>query len=170
MNFPAPNKVNKCFQRRENSAKSLFPVNDHDHADRRMEIKPLDVPDVSCLDIEDRRNIKTADVTKKKTMSDAHDFGKPIAQSSPVQEHRHSNSATMHRSFILQDFIVKGSRSGKKKNSGAQGQMLQLSGSKEHKRINPTRLGTERAKGLYLYAAVMEYVEVQHSRQSPGRS
>jgi hypothetical protein len=157
MNFPVPNKVNRSFQRRENNGKDLFPANQHDHADDSLGIKPLDVPDGSCSEIEDRRNMKPADVTKKKTVADPHDFGKPIAQSSPVQEYKYSNSATVHRSFSLQDFIVKGSRSGKKKNTGAQGQMLQPSGSKEsksRKRINPTRLGTEKAKGLYLYAAV----------------
>jgi hypothetical protein len=157
MNFPTPSKVNRSFQRRENNGKSLFPADQHDHADGSMGTKPLDVPDGPCSEIEERQNVKTADVTKRKTLADPHDFGKPIAQSSPVQEHKHSNSATVHRSFILQDFIVKGSRSGKKKNTGAQRQLQQppvSKGSKSHKRINPTRLGTEKAKGLYLYTAV----------------
>jgi hypothetical protein len=157
MNFPTPNKVNRSFQRRENNGKDLFCANQHDHANGSMGIKPLDVPDGLCSEIEDRRNMKTADVTKRKTIADPHDFGKPISQSSPVQDHKHSNSATMHRSFSLQDFIVKGSRSGKKKNTGAQGQVLHPSGSKEsksRKRINPTRLGTDKDKGLYLCRAV----------------
>jgi hypothetical protein len=116
-----------------------------------MGMKALDVPDVSCSEIEERSKRKTADVTKK-TVADPNDFGKPIAQSSPVQDHKHSNYDTMRRSFILEDFIVKGSRSGKKKGTGAQGQILQSSGSREsksRKRINPTRLGTEKSKGLY---------------------
>jgi hypothetical protein len=136
-----------------------------------MGTKSLDVPDVSCSGIE-RSNRKNADVTKRQTVADPHDFGKPIAQSSPVREHKHSNSDTMHRSFSLQDFIVKGSRSSKKKSTGAQEQMLPPSDSREsksRKRINPTRLGTDKSKGLYLFAAVMEYRELQQSSQSPSQ-
>jgi hypothetical protein len=150
--------VNRPFEKRKNNLKgrlALFPPNEHDHADSNMGAKSLGVPDVSCSEIEERGNRKTADVTKRKKVADPHDFGKPIAQSSPVHDHKHSD--TMHRTFILEDFIVKGSRSGKKKGTGAQGQMLQPSDSRESKsckRINPTRLGTEKSKGLYLYCHV----------------
>ncbi|XP_023724523.1 codanin-1 isoform X3 [Cryptotermes secundus] len=152
VNFPASNKVNRPFQKKNNGKDRLapFPPSQHDHADGNMGMKALDVPDVSYSEIEERSKRKTACVTKRKTAGDPHDFGKPIAQSSPVQDHKHSNSDTTRRCFILEDFIVKGTRSGKKKGTGAQGQMLQPSGSREsksRKRINPTRLGTEESKG-----------------------
>lgn len=167
--------MNKPFQKKNNGKGrlALFPPSQDDHADGNMGMQALDVPDVSCSETEERGKRKTADVTKRKTVADPHDFGKPIAQSSPVQDHKHNNSDTMRRSFILEDFIVKGSRSGKKKGTGAQGQMLQPSGSREsksRKRINPTRLGTDKSKGLYLYASVMLCRYLQQSSQSPGRS
>lgn len=167
--------MNRPFQKKNNgkSHLALFPPNQHDHADGNVGMKDLDVPDVSCSEIEEGSKRKIADVPKRRTVADPHDFGKPVAQSSPVHDHKYSNSDTMRRSFVLEDFIVKGSRSGKKKGTGAQGQMLQPSDSKEsksRKRINPTRLGTEKSKGLYLYAAVMEYRDLQQSSQSPGRS
>lgn len=167
--------MNRPFQKKNDGKDRLapFPPSQHDHADGNMGMKALDVPDVSYSEIEERSKRKTAYVTKRKTAGDPHDFGKPIAQSSPVQDHKHSNSDTTRRCFILEDFIVKGTRSGKKKGTGAQGQMLQPSGSREsksRKRINPTRLGTEESKGLYSCASVMEYRYLQQSSQSPGMS
>lgn len=167
--------MNRPFQKKSNGKGrlALFPPSQHDRADGNMGKKALDVPDVSYSEMEERSERKTADETKRKAVGDPHDFGKPIAQSSPVQDHKHSNSDTTRRCFILEDFIVKGSRSGKKKGTGAQGQMLQPSGSREsksRKRINPTRLGTEESKGLYSCASVMEYRYLQQSSQSPGMS
>jgi hypothetical protein len=124
-----------------------------------MGVKSLEITDFLCPGIEEGGNRKTADVMRRKTVtvSSGGDFGKPLAQSSPVQEHKHSNSDTLQRSFSLQDFIVKGTRSSKKKSSGAQEELLPPSCAKErksHKRINPTRLGTGKSSGLYLIAVV----------------
>ena len=57
--------------------------------------------------------------------------GKPLAHSSPVHS---SDTSHSRNSFNLQDFIVKGSRSNRKK-------------SPSRKRINPTRLGSK-SKGM----------------------
>jgi hypothetical protein len=124
-----------------------------------MGIKPLEVTEFLCPGNEEGGNRNTADVIKWKTVTvpSGGDFWKPLAQSSPVQEHKHSNSDTLQRSFSLQDFIVKGTRSGKKKNTGTQDVLLPPSGAKErrsHKRINPTRLGAGKSSGLYLIVVV----------------
>jgi hypothetical protein len=138
---------------------SLFPPSQNDHADVNAGIKSLEITDVSHSGTEDEWNKRSAHVMKKKTVADG-DFGKPIAQSSPVQEYKHSSPDTWQRTFSLQDFIVKGARSGKKKGSGLQEPILSSSCGKESKsckRINPTRLGPGKSKGLYLFAVIFEY-------------
>lgn len=144
----------------------LFPPNQHDNAGISMGIKSLEITDVLCSETEEGSNRKNTDVMKKKmiAVSPGGDFGRPIAQSSPLKDYRHSNHDTLQRSFSLQDFIVKGARSGRKKCIGAQEQVFPSSSGKEsksRKRINPTRLGTGKSRGLYLFAPVMEYWQLQ---------
>ncbi|XP_021920484.1 codanin-1 isoform X2 [Zootermopsis nevadensis] len=153
--FPTPSKVHRTLQKRRNNVKSrqaLFPPNQHESADTNMGVKSLEIADVLYSGIEEGGNRKIADVVKRKTVAvpSGFNFGKPLAQSSPVQEHKHNNSATLQRSFSLQDFIVKGTRSGKKKSTCAQEQMLPSSDGNErrsHKRINPTRLSAAKSNG-----------------------
>lgn len=137
---------------------ALFPSNQHDHADINAGMKSLEITDFSNSGADEGWNMKSADAMKRKTVADG-DFGKPIAQSSPVQEYKHSNSDTCQRTFTLQDFIVKGTRSGKKKSPGLQEQVHSSCGkeSKSFKRINPTRLGPGKSKGVYLFAVIIEH-------------
>jgi len=137
---------------------ALFPSNHHDHADINAGMKSLEITDISNSGTEEGWNMKSADAVKKKAVADG-DFGKPIAQSSPVQEYKHSHSDASQRTFTLQDFIVKGARSGKKKSTGLQEQVHSSCGkeSKSCKRINPTRLGPGKSKGVYLFAVVIEH-------------
>jgi hypothetical protein len=129
----------------------LFPASQPDSADVNMGVKSLEITDVLWSEIEEGGNRKSADVMKKAAaFPSGGSFGKPLAHSSPVQEYKQSNAGTLQRSFSLQDFIVKGARSGKKKSTGTQ---EPPSGGKEralHKRINPTRLGPGKSNGLYL--------------------
>ena len=135
---------------------ALFPSNQHDHADINAGIKSLEITDVSYSGTEEEWNMKSTDAIKRKTVADG-DFGKPVAQSSPVQEYKHSNSDTWQRTYSLQDFIVKGTRSGKKKSTGQQEPGHSSCGkeSKSCKRINPTRLGPGKSKGVYLLAVII---------------
>jgi hypothetical protein len=154
--------VSRTLQKRKNNGKSriaLFPPNQHDHADINAGIKSLEITDVSYSGTEEEWNMKSADAMKRKVVADG-DFGKPIAQSSPVQEYKHSSPDTWQRTFSLQDFIVKGARSGKKKSTGLHEPILSSSCGKESKsskRINPTRLGPGKSKGVYLFAVIIEY-------------
>jgi len=153
--------VSRTLQKRKNNGKSriaLFPSNHHDPADINAGMKSLEVSDISNSGTEEGWNMKSADAMKMKVVADG-DFGKPIAQSSPVQEYKHSNSDTSQRTFTLKDFIVKGARSGKKKSTGLQELVHSSCGkeSKSCKRINPTRLGPGKSKGVYLFAVIIEH-------------
>ena len=137
---------------------ALFPSNQHEHADINAGIKSLEIKDVSYSGTEEVWNKKSADAVKRKAVADG-DFGKPLAQSSPVQEYKHNNSDTGQRTFTLQDFIVKGAKSSKKKSTGLQEPVHSSCGkeSKSCKRINPTRLGPGKSKGVCLLDVIIEH-------------